>query len=177
MYNNTISLQGPEAFDAHLKASRSLPFIGILAVAFLWIPFAFHGIYGLIGLKKSSFNYPQFPFFGNLKYLLQRVSGVGLLLFVPAHLYKTRIEPGFLNSTLNFYHMKEGLSEIPTFLIYCLGILGVSYHLANGLWQFSIGWGLVRSQPAIQRLQILSILFFFLMAAMGSFAMWGFLRY
>src|SRR6185312_9492374 len=96
-----------------------------------------------------------------------RLSGIGLLLFIQAHIYKTRIEPGLVNSTLNFHHMSEGLHEQLTLTIYCLGVLGVAYHLANGVWQFCIGWGITATEKGMRRVEIASMFLFVVILAMG----------
>ncbi|MBI2811904.1 MAG: hypothetical protein HYX67_13900 [Candidatus Melainabacteria bacterium] len=147
-----------------------------ITILVIWIPILFHGLYGLFAMKKAKPNLVKLPYFENLKYLIQRLSGIGLLLFIPAHIYKTRIEPGLMNSTLNFHHMSEGLHELDTLAIYCLGILGVAYHLANGIWQVGIGWGLTTSQRGMKRMQLLSYGIFVLLLCMGFGAIWGIIR-
>jgi succinate dehydrogenase / fumarate reductase, cytochrome b subunit len=176
LYNNLTSLYGEEAFNKHLFDSRTTPLIIPLAILVIWIPIAFHGIYGLVMMKKARPNLVRFAYFQNLKYVLQRLSGIGLLLFIPAHIYKTRIEPGFFNSALNFHHMSEGLHEPLTLTVYIFGVLGVAFHLANGLWQFCIGWGITVREKAMRRVEIFSMVFFLVLLAMGYGAIWGFLR-
>jgi succinate dehydrogenase / fumarate reductase, cytochrome b subunit len=176
LYNNLASLYGEAAFNQHLLSSRTMPLMVPLAILVIWIPIAFHGLYGLWILKKARPNLVRFPYFQNLKYVLQRLSGIGLLLFIPAHIYKTRIEPGFLHSTLNFHHMAEGLHEPLTLGVYIFGILGVAYHLANGVWQFCIGWGLTTTAKAMRRVEIGSMVLFIVLLGMGYAALWGFFR-
>ena len=176
LYKNMTSLGGEEAFNQYIDQSRSMPMMVVFMVLLLWIPIAFHGIYGLFAMKKSRANFSRAPFFGNFKYLLQRLSGIGLLLFIPAHIYKTRIEPGFFDSHMDFYHMMEGLHEPLTLTVYILGVLGVAYHLGNGVWQFSIGWGIARTEAGMKRIEKLSYLIFALVLLMGYSAIWGFFR-
>jgi len=176
LYNNLNSLYGEEQFNQHLADSRSLPFIVPLAVLVIWIPIAFHGLYGLFVMKKARPNIGRFQYFQNLKYVLQRLSGIGLLLFIPAHIYKTRIEPTLSESVLDFSHMVEGLHEPLTLTVYVLGILGVAYHLSNGLWQASIGWGLATSEKAMRRIEVCSMILFIILLAMGYGAIYGFYR-
>jgi succinate dehydrogenase / fumarate reductase cytochrome b subunit len=176
LYSNLRSLGGAEAFNQHLAETRSLPFIVPLAVLVIWIPITFHGLFGLFKITQSRPNLGQFQYFQNLKYVLQRLSGLGLLLFIPAHIYKTRIEPGFFGSTLDFAHMAEGLHEPLTLTVYALGTLGVAYHLANGFWQFCIGWGLTTSEAGMRRVEKLSMLLFVVLLFMAYGAIWGFIR-
>ena len=176
LYNNLASLGGAEAFDQHLRNSKSMPLIVPITILVIWIPVLFHGLYGLFAMKKARPNLVKLPYFENLKYVFQRLSGIGLLLFIPAHIYKTRIEPGLFNSSLNFHHMQEGLRELDTLVIYTLGVLGVAYHLANGIWQAGIGWGLTTSQRGMKRMQLLSYAVFVLLMGMGFSAIWGIIK-
>ncbi len=125
-------------------------------------------------MSKSRPNLGKFRFFENLKYTLQRLSGIGLLLFVPAHIYKTRIEPTLSGTPLDFSHMVEGMHEPLTLVVYTLGVLGVSFHLANGIWQFAIGWGLATSQAGMKKVQWISYFFFVTLLAMGFGSIFGF---
>ena len=176
LYQNLRGLSGAEAFDQHLASSRSLPFIVPVTILVIWIPIAFHGLYGLFAMKKARSNFIQLPHFENFKYVVQRLSGIGLLLFIPAHIYKTRIEPTLAGTPLNFHHMVEGMHEPLTFGVYILGVLGVAFHLANGVWQFSIGWGITTSQKGMRRMQTISFIFFSVLLAMGYGAIFGFYR-
>ena len=176
LYNNLRSLGGEEVFNAHLASARTVPLIVPLAVLFIWIPIAFHGIYGLFLMKRSRPNLVRFRYFQNLKYVFQRLSGIGLLLFIPAHIYKTRLEPYFEGTVLDFHHMTEGLHEPLTLVVYLLGVLGVAYHLGNGIWQFFIGWGIVTTEKAMRRVEVVSMIFFLILLGMGYGAIWGFLR-
>lgn len=177
LYKNMTSLQGPDAFNQMLNEGRGLPLIVPIMLLLVWIPLAFHGIYGLFVMKQSKPNLPSFPFFGNLKYVLQRLSGIGLLLFIPAHLYKSKIGPALEGREADFNHMVDGLSDPITLTVYLLGVLGVAYHLANGLWQFSIGWGIAITEKGMRRMQWISIAFFVALAAMGYAAIWGLVSY
>jgi succinate dehydrogenase / fumarate reductase cytochrome b subunit len=176
LYNNLRSLSGEESFNQHLANSRMLPLIVPLTILVIWVPIAFHGLYGLFAMKKSRPNLGRFPFFENLKYIVQRLSGIGLLLFIPAHIYKTKFEPAMEGHALDFSHMAEGLHEPLTLTIYVLGVLGVAYHLANGVWQFSIGWGIATTERGMKRFQALSYLLFVVLMLFGFGAIWGFIR-
>ena len=110
----------------------------------------------------------------NLKYLLQRVSGLGILLFLGAHVLKARILPATEGHIESWSGMHEALSEPLTFAVYALGLLGVSYHLANGLWTASMTWGLSVSPKAQKRAGVFSIAFFLLLLGMSGAALYGF---
>lgn len=172
-FTNNYSNYGTEIYDAKLEASRSWPFYQFFVIAFIYLPIAFHAFYGLFLAKKSRPNNVAWPYFSNLKYTLQRLSGIGLLLFIPAHIFKSKIAPWMHGTLANYQHMNEGLSEPLTFAIYCLGVLGVSFHLANGLWTASITWGICVSPRSQKAMQVASIIFFFFLAFLGLNAIRG----
>ncbi|MBL7715426.1 MAG: hypothetical protein JNL01_08135 [Bdellovibrionales bacterium] len=177
LYGNLTSLEGAEAFNRHLESSRSGPFLGILAILFIWAPILYHGVLGMIKLKQAKPNYGTFRHWENLKYLTQRLSGIGIFLFLPAHIFKSKILPTYINGQpADFAHMVEAFSEPVTLTVYLLGTLGVAYHLANGVWQFCIGWGITTTQKGMNRVQAFAIVLFFVVLAMAWGSIWGFLR-
>ena len=176
LYHNNASLSGPEAYDRYLVESRSMPFYLTLAVVFVYLPVLFHGVYGLLLIGRSRPNYPAHSYFRNLKYFLQRLSGIGLLLFIPAHVYKTKIETALQGRTMDFAHMSEGMHEWLTFAVYVLGITGVAFHLANGVWSFMYSWGISPGPQSQRRWEIASIFLFLIILALGFSAIGGLLR-
>ena len=57
----------------------------------------------------------------------------------------------------------------PTLIVYILGILGISYHLANGLQTFAMGWGIIASRRGLRKLDVFVWVTFVVLLAMG----WG----
>lgn len=172
LYGNLTALQGPEAFNQYYDTVRARPFWNVLMLTVIWAPLVFHAIYGLIKIKQARPNNTRFNYWDNLRYLTQRVSGIGVLLFIPAHLVKSKILPTYIDGVpANFQHMAEGLAQPLSFGVYMLGILGVAYHLANGLWQASIGWGLTTTQKAMNRMQVFCSIFFIVILSMGYAAL------
>src|SRR5574341_81559 len=92
-YTNSFSLKGPEAYDARLRELDRLPFLGAFEVLFIYLPILFHAVLGIVITVRGQANVLAYPHHENWRYLLQRLSGIGLLLFVGAHVYKTKVEP------------------------------------------------------------------------------------
>src|SRR5207245_6642252 len=62
-------------------------------------------------------------------------------------------------------------------IFYILGVVGIAYHLANGLWSFmTMGWGITVSKSGMRWLERLSIAFFVLLLALGWAAIYGLYR-
>ncbi len=159
LMNNIYALYGGKAFDARLAQATSSPVYRPAIWLFVYVPFAIHAMIGLLITFRSKPN-PLREFTPrNWKYVLQRVSAIGVLLFVPAHVYKTRIEPWREGFPIDFAHMHAGMLEPVTFAVYVLGMLGVSFHLANGLWLAGITWGVFTGRNGQRRGEWLSFLF------------------
>jgi succinate dehydrogenase / fumarate reductase cytochrome b subunit len=174
-YSNSFSTKGAEAYDAHLRSLDALPFMRIVEILLIYAPILFHAGLGIVITLRGQANVQAYPYLGNWRYLLQRLSGVGVLLFVGAHVYKTQLEPWMGGFTIDFAHMQEAMGEPLTFGVYLLGILGTAYHLANGLWTFCITWGITVSRASQRRLTALAVILFLFIFLVGLNNMVGFL--
>ncbi len=155
--NNVYAVRGPAAFDARLAEATRSPLYAPAIWLFVYLPFVIHAAVGLAITFRSKPNVIRLPAFRNWKYLLQRVSAIGVLLFVPAHVYKTKIEPWREGFSIDYAHMHAGMLEPVTFAVYALGMLGVAFHLANGIWLAGITWGVFRGPAGQRRGEWLSI--------------------
>jgi len=174
-YTNSFSLKGAEAFDAKLASLNRLPFLTAFEILCIYLPILFHAVLGIWISLRGKHNLTAYPLFGNLRYMLQRLSGIGVLLFLGAHVYKTKVEPYLGGFPMNFAHMSEGLAEPLTFAVYTLGILGTSYHLANGVWTFCITWGISVSRSSQRWLTVAALLLFAALFFVGMNNVLGFL--
>jgi succinate dehydrogenase / fumarate reductase cytochrome b subunit len=157
-----------------LQRMNYLVFLEIFAIA---LPLLFHAVYGLVILGSGKPDVRRYPYWHNRLYLLQRLSGVGILLFLFLHVGWTRIwslwEPA-VKANL-FEHMQLLLSNPLTLSAYVLGLLLSVFHLGNGLWTMGISWG-VTVTPRAQRISFAACMALsLLLAAMGLHGLWGFL--
>ena len=167
LVNNIYAVSGPEAFDARLARVNGSPLYAPVVWLAVYIPFLVHAAVGLAITLKGSPNLAREPRFRNWKYVLQRLSAIGVLLFVPAHVYKTKIEPWMHGYRVDFAHMSEGMLEPLTFSVYMLAMLGVAFHLANGLWLAGLTWGIFVGPKAQRRGEWLSIAFGLVLLALA----------
>jgi succinate dehydrogenase / fumarate reductase cytochrome b subunit len=174
LWTNLNSLGGAEQFDAALTASRNHPAFLFLEIFGLGVPILVHAAIGLnivFRMRPNNLRYRNLP---NLRYLLQRLSGVGVLLFLGAHVLKARIQPAMANTVETWHGMHEALSEPITFTVYALGMLGISFHLANGIWGSAMTFGLTVSPKAQKRTERLAMVVFVILLGMSGAAVWGF---
>lgn len=177
LWNNLAAFQGEKAWEDSVTGHAGP--IGLAVTTFIVLaPLAIHTLWGIKRLRTSRPNNTRYGFFANLKYLLQRVSAVGVLAFLGAHLWLAFLHPRLVE------HHAEPFSDIagemrhnpPTLLVYVLGTLGVSYHLANGLSGIAMGWGLTSTKAGLRKMDRVSMVLFVIFLAMSwgaVYALWS----
>jgi len=168
IWNNLAAFQGEAAWQAAVTEYRH-PVAQLVTFIIVMLPLLLHIVWGLSRMRMSKPNNGKYGYFGNLNYLLQRISALGVLGFVGAHIWLAMLHPrittGHAEAFRDIAH--EMHHHMPTLVVYLLGTLGVSYHLANGLFGVAMGWGLVTSRRALSRATSFSVLFFVLLLAMS----------
>lgn len=143
-YGNSFSAHGPAAYNGYVATLQSLPYVIFLEVFLIGIPIAFHALYGVYIAYQGQINVGSYGYGRNWMYLLQRVSGAFLLVYIGWHVWETRIAVA-LNPALKhdlFTHM-QGIFDNPALVaFYVAGVAAASFHFANGLWTFLIVWGI-----------------------------------
>lgn len=177
IWHNLAAFQGPEAWQQAVTEYPH-PVAEALTGVVVLLPLALHTVWGLARVFSSRPNNLRYRFYGNLKYTLQRLAGLGVLAFLGAHLWLAMLQPrlqqGHAEAFADIAH--EMHFHRPTLVVYVLGTLGVSYHLANGLQTFCMSWGIVSSQRGLRRLEGVTIVGFLLMLGMSwaaVYAIWA----
>lgn len=134
---------GARAFNAAVNLLRGMPYLIFIEILFIFLPLVFHGIYGVIIYLGSQSNLREYNLFRNWMYVIQRVSGVYTLIFIGVHLWMLRIA-SIINPDMpmTFQTVAGQLASPGLFWFYIFGVLAAVFHLANGLWNFCITWGI-----------------------------------
>ena len=176
LWNNLSAFKGEDAWQADVTVYPH-PVAFFLSSIVALLPLALHTIWGIGRLTMVRPNVVRYRYFDNLKFILQRLSAIGLLLFLGAHLWLAMLHPrlttGRPEPFADIAH--EMHHHTPTLVVYTLGVLGISYHLANGLQTFAMGWGLVSSRRALKKLDVFVWIAFIGLLAMGGgavYALW-----
>lgn len=157
-YNAT---KGPEAYNKAAGTMEKLPFLLFLEFVLIYIPILFHAIYGVYIAFTAKSNLNRFGKFRNWMFLLQRFTGIFLIIFVSWHVWETRLAKAIYGTKVNF-DMMANIVDNPLMLIfYIIGIVSATFHLSNGLWSFCISWGITVS-PRSQRINTYVTLVIFL---------------
>ncbi|HEY8997661.1 MAG TPA: succinate dehydrogenase, partial [Edaphobacter sp.] len=86
--SNFEALNGPLAYAQQVKFLNSLPLVRILEWGLIFIPLAYHALYGVFIAIRGRSNVNVYPWAGNWMYLSQRVTGIIALLYIVQHLYR-----------------------------------------------------------------------------------------
>ena len=177
LWHHLAAYRSPQAWETAVtghvnSASTVLVFVLVLG------PLLWHTVWGIVRMLRSRPK-PLQGGFSNLRYVIQRLSAVGLLLFLGAHLYLAWFEPRFLHDRPEPFAeiSREMRFHAPTLIVYILGVLAIAYHLANGLWSFlTMGWGVAVSKSGIRWMERVSILLFVVLLVIGWAAIYGLYR-
>jgi succinate dehydrogenase / fumarate reductase cytochrome b subunit len=170
LWHNLAAIKGSAAWQSEVtEYGHPIAFFASSIVALL--PLALHTVWGIGRLLTAQPNNVKYKFYYNFKYALQRLSAIGILLFLGAHIWLAMLHPRITTGR------PEPFADIahemhhhgPTLAVYVLGTLGVAFHLANGLQSFAMGWGVVTSRRALKNLEALVIGVFLVLLAMS----WG----
>jgi succinate dehydrogenase / fumarate reductase cytochrome b subunit len=170
LWNNLAAFQGAAQWSAAVTEYPH-PLAQLATGVVVLVPLALHVVWGIKRLVISRPNNLRYGFFANLRYAVQRLSAIGLLLFLGAHLWLAMIKPRLTTGHPEPFAdlAREMHFHTPTLAVYLLGTIGLAYHLANGLQTLAMGWGLVVSRRALRKLDAMAALVFLVLLAMG----WG----
>ncbi len=177
LWNNLAAFQGADAWQAAVTEYPH-PLAQVITGILVLLPLAIHIVWGLGRLLTTRPNNLRYPLYGNLKYLLQRLSALGVLFFVGAHMWLAFLRPRLKDGHAEPFAdiAQEMHFHTPTLVVYVLGTLGVSYHLANGLQTVCMGWGFVSTQRGLRRLDRYALGAFLVLLAMSwgaIYALWA----
>ncbi|MBM6995980.1 succinate dehydrogenase cytochrome b558 subunit [Paenibacillus sp. DXFW5] len=143
---------GSEGFKEAVAFLNSLPLVLFLEIFGIWLPLLYHGVYGLYIAFQAKPNNGRFPTERNLRYLLQRITGVIAFVFVIWHVVETRVQVALGNVTHEELGgvMHDIVNNPIFFTLYVIGVVSAAFHLTNGLWSFLVSWG-VTVGPRAQR--------------------------
>lgn len=170
LWNNLAAFQGGAAWQKAVTEYPH-PLAEGVTLAIVLLPLVWHTIWGLGRIFQTRPNYPRYGYFANLKFILQRVAGLGLLAFLGAHLWLAFLHPrlveGHVEPFADIAH--EMHFHKPTIVVYILGVLAIAYHLANGLQTALMTFGATVTKASLRKWEIMAWAMFLLMLAMG----WG----
>ncbi|APR75062.1 Succinate dehydrogenase cytochrome b558 subunit protein [Minicystis rosea] len=177
LWQNLHAFRGAAAWEREVT-EYSHPIAMWATFAVVLLPIVIHAAWGTWRVVTVRPNVVRYAYFDNLKFTLQRISAVGILLFIGAHLWLATIHPRLTTGRAEpFSDISHQMRHhLPTLVVYLLGTLGVAYHLANGLQTFAMSWGLVTRRRAFPVLDGLAVVLFVVLLVMSwavIYALWN----
>jgi succinate dehydrogenase / fumarate reductase cytochrome b subunit len=179
LLTNASVLGGPEAFQSRVNLIHSLgPLLVPIEWAFIFLPMLFHATVGFIIIANGMPNVGSYPYVGNVRYTLQRASGMIAFVFILGHvLHLHGLGTPLGGGQFDPHHASSSaavaLRSPLVSILYAVGILAAVYHFANGLWTLGITWGLWTSPAAMRRASAVSVVVGLALAAAGLGALAG----
>ena len=182
---NSFSLFGPDRFNGVIGFFASIPAHILLAleIGVIAIPLLFHAVYGIFIAARAEPNYSQaaYRFRENRYFMLQRWSGLFAFLFLCAHVATTTLRAKTQGHEAIRFHAMADTMAWPNNLhlglvFYMLGVAACCYHLAYGIWNFCIRWGITvnpKSQAATAKFSTVA---FVVLTLMGWSSLAGFVN-
>ena len=176
LLSNFEALKGPIAYGDQVRFLNSLPLVRVLEWLFIFLPLAYHGIYGLYIWIRGKSNVVYYPWAGNWLYGLQRCSGVIALVFIFQHLWRQRFTGVMLpeNPYASFHKVQVELSNPWMLAFYVIAMVAVCFHFAYGIWLFCAKWGITAGVKSRQRMAVVCVGVGLVLAVMGLAGVWAF---
>ena len=148
--SNFEALKGPAAYAAQVKFLNALPLARALEWGFIFLPLAFHALYGCYIAGRGKSNIIYYPWAGNWLYVVQRWTGYIAFLYIIQHVLRQR----FLGTSLPehpgaaFAKVQHELSNPLMLAVYIIAMLAISFHFSYGVWLFAAKWGITPGDKA-----------------------------
>jgi len=154
LYTNLHAIQGPAAYNEKVKGLTELPLLLAIETVFIYLPIAYHGLFGVWVWWRGEGNLVEYPWAGNRLYSLQRWTGLIALLYIAFHVWEQRFAGAHIvgNYYIAFSKVQHSIARPEVHAFYIVGLLAASFHFAYGVWLFACKWGLTPGRQAQRKL-------------------------
>ena len=169
LVSNSTAITGPDAYARQVSFLANLPLVFFLELFGIWLPIAFHALYGFYIWFRGDGNTMEYPWTGNWIYTAQRWTGGIAFVYILWHTWTMRFTGVELHAFPNasFGKVQAEVLQTPLFLFYVVGLIAASWHFAYGIWLFSAKWGIVSGEKAQKRFLAICLVFFFVLTGAG----------
>jgi succinate dehydrogenase / fumarate reductase cytochrome b subunit len=192
LLTNASTLDSSATFQRAVYQIHSLgSILPLVEWVFIFIPILFHGIIGVVIIRGGLPNYGSYKYTSNLRYTLQRATGMIAFVFIMWHVFQ-------MHGWFHFDAWLKGVAEplggaqfapynaasslgaamrgVAVPLLYGIGVLSCVFHLANGIWTMGITWGVWISPAAQKRADRICAAFGIALAVVGLSGIGGAVR-
>ena len=173
--SNFETVNGPLAYAKQVLFLNSLPLVRVLEWVFIFIPLAFHAIYGLFIAFRGRVNVNVYPWAGNWMYLSQRVTGIIAFLYIIQHVWRQRFSGVSLpeHPGAAFAKVQHEFSNPWMLAIYVIAMIATTWHFAYGIWLFAAKWGITPGDKARKKFGYVCGLFGAALCLMGLISIYA----
>jgi succinate dehydrogenase / fumarate reductase, cytochrome b subunit len=153
-FSNAFATNGWAAYADQVKFLTGLPFVLALEIIGIYIPLAYHSLYGFYIWLRGQANVSEYPWAGNFMYSAQRWTGAITFFYICWHTYTMRFSGIHLmtNSQAAFHKVQAELQNPWALAFYVVGIAAASWHFSYGIYLFCAKWGITVSDKSRRRL-------------------------
>jgi len=176
LISNSTAITGPTAYARQVSFLANLPLVFFLELFGIWLPIAFHGLYGLYIWYRGEGNPVAYPWTGNWMYTAQRWTGGIAFVYILWHTWTMRFTGTDLheNPMASFAKVQNEVQNLWLLAFYIVGLIAASWHFAYGIWLFAAKWGITPGEKAQQRFLKVCLAFFLLLSAVGLVSLYTF---
>jgi len=189
LLTNASVLDSAALFQENVYRIHSLGrALWVVEWGFIFLPLIFHAVFGVLIIRGGLPNNSNYPYARNLRYTLQRVSGMIAFLFIFWHVFHlhgwfhgsawlTNVAEPLGGAQFRPYNAASSLTwalrgaVVP--VLYAVGMLACVFHLANGIWTMGITWGVWVSAAAQTRASWACLVFGVALSGVGLSALVG----
>lgn len=154
LLTNFYATRGPQAYNEKVQFLTELPMVLVLETCFIYVPIAYHALFGVWVWWRGDGNLVQYPWTGNWLYTAQRVTGLVTMAYIGFHVWEQRFAGVHIIShpEVAFAKVQHSIARPEVLLFYVVGLLAACFHFAYGVWLFACKWGFAPGLRAQKRL-------------------------
>jgi succinate dehydrogenase / fumarate reductase, cytochrome b subunit len=174
--SNFEALKGPAAYAAQVKFLNSLPLVRVLEWGFIFLPLAFHALYGVYIALRGKSNVIYYPWAGNWMYMTQRWTGYIAFIYIIQHLIRQRFTGVSLpeHPGASFAKVQHELQNPWMLAFYIIAMIAVCWHFSYGIWLFCAKWGITPGNVARKRFGYVCAVVGILLCVLGLASIYAF---
>jgi succinate dehydrogenase / fumarate reductase cytochrome b subunit len=179
LLTNATVLDSPATYQSKVDVIHSLGIVlPLVEWIFIFIPILFHAAVGWLIISGMVSNVGSYPYMTNVRYTLQRVTGMIAFFFILWHVWHMHqlgaaVGGGNFDAQHAASSAAGALQSAVVIVGYIVGTLAAVYHLANGIWTFGITWGVWTSERAMRGASYVCLAIGLLLAGVGMSALAG----
>lgn len=177
-FSNAFATNGWQSYADQVKFLTGLPFVLWIEIIGIYIPLAYHSLYGFYIWHGGKSNVSDYPWADNFMYSAQRWTGAITFFYIGWHTYTMRFSGIHLltHSQAAFHKVQAELQNPWALAFYVVGIVAASWHFAYGLYLFCAKWGITVSEKSRRRFGVVCAAIAVLFIVVGVATLTAFFR-